>query len=123
MNTKTPFTPLEVNMRLAEIRVATTEVVEAEATAVETDFNKWLPDNFALDAQQVAYLNSLGPAFSLDTGNSLAHAFRQRHKVTMEKGNPKLRSIKFIRKDKKEETTSAPDTAPSVENELNFFIS
>lgn len=123
MNTKTPFTPKEVNAKLSEIRIADDRTVELQAIAAETDFNKWLLDIFELADSQVDYLESLGAAFSESTGESLANAFRKRHLVTMEKGEIKSRSIKFVRKEETKSTTSVPNEEPVEEEELNFFIS
>lgn len=120
---KTPFTPEDVNARLDEIRVAADAIVETEAVAVEKDFNLWLYNNFILEASQMEYLKSLGTAFSETTGQRLAQAFRARNKVTMEKGDTQLRTIKFIREEQKKNTTYMADAAPFVEDELVYFIS
>lgn len=123
MKNKTAFTPQDVNAHLAEIRVANDATVEAEAAAVEKDFNAWLLDNFELEQSQVAYLESLGYTFSEATGKSLALAFRERQKVSMEKGDKQLRSIKFVREGRTQNVTYVPDAAPTTEDELNYFIS
>lgn len=123
MRTKTPFTSTDVNKKMEEIRKADDTTVEREALAVETDFNKWLLDNFELADSQVNYLVSLGSEFSTTTGTNLGQAFRKRNVVTMEKGEVQARSIKFVREEQIQRTTYAPGTEAREDEVLHYFIS
>lgn len=123
MSTKTPFTSSDVNKKMEEIRRADDATVEHEARTVETDFNKWLLDNFELADSQVDYLLSLGSDFSKATGTNIGQAFRKRNPVTMEKSEMQSRSIKFVREEQVQRTTYAPGTVASEDEALNYFIS
>lgn len=123
MKQKFDFTPAGVAQKMDQLYAQSPTAIEAEAVAVETDCNAWMESNFDLSQTQVDYMVSLGSTFSSETGDSLAHAFRNRLPVTMTKGDISIRSYKFIRKEHQEAATYAPDEEPEYTECLYFYIS
>lgn len=123
MKQKFDFTPEGVAQKMDQLYAQSPTAIEAEAVAVETNCNGWIADNFELSPTQIDYMTSLGSTFSIETGDSLAHAFRHRTPVTMTKGDAAVRSYKFIRREHREEVTYAPDAEPEYTETLNFYIS
>lgn len=123
MRQKFPFTPTGVDDKMNALYAQSDVAIEAEAVAVETDCNGWMQDNFDLAPIQVDYMESLGETFSTETGQSLAHAFRNRLPVTMTKGDINTRSYKFIREEHMNTATYAPDEEPVYVESLNYYIS
>lgn len=60
---KVPFTPAGVQQKLATLYAKSDQELNVEANAFHQDFKLWVAQNFDLNENQLAYLNSLDERF------------------------------------------------------------
>jgi len=81
---KFPFTPAGVEDKCEELYSLSDAALEAEATAVRTNFRSWMNDNFVLDSAQLTYLNGMNNTVLDFYGEQCAFCFLHRLPIYLE---------------------------------------
>lgn len=119
-----PLTPAGVQQKQTDLYALSDNALQAEATAIRSNFIAWLYVNFIVNAAQLTYLNGMDGRWLQQAAAETAFAIENRLLITFTAPNPLPPPTvsKIVELDKKQIVKFSKAEGYTVEGSLEFKI-